>query len=487
MDNSKIQNVEEAKKVISDIISHQKSSTEKFSQFQKQVSDLTEAHRKLVEAQTAPKEIAVYGGDEKLRSFTDGDRIQWKTEKKTQHVPGLGRVEVETPGLLDAKDPANEWHKDLVRLSQERALLKMCVFSGNTPKADTRLFTHLQKAPRFMKPMIEKAFSDSTGVGGEWIPDQFRPELFKPFTTPRVVAGLFDTIQMDKKTMLAPVMDRGGRPYLRASSNDTPYASTYGPSTVSTSQRTITATPFATLYNIDQDAAEDTVFPLLDVLSQQISADLVSAFEDTCINGDPSGARDALSTWNIRDRWGSGGLGGGGDHRKGFIGLREQAFDRSSTKDYGGTAFTYATLMDGIAQLGELNGDDRVLLVNPELLTKNLLSLDQVVTFDKMGDLATILTGQLASISGIPVVVTRFLSARMNGDGVYDNTTFDKTGYLVVARNSYKVFERKGITVESDKIIASGTIQLASTYRATLDTLDASTTKNVVYGYDLPS
>ena len=486
MDNSKIQNVEEAKKVISDIISHQKSSTEKFSQFQKQVSDLTEAHRKLVEAQTAPKEIAVYGGDEKLRSFTDGDRIQWKTEKKTQHVPGLGRVEVETPGLLDSTEPANDWHKDLVRLSQERAFMKMCVFSGNTPKADTRLFTHLQKAPRFMKPMIEKAFSDSTGVGGEWIPDQFRPELFKPFATPRVVAGLFDTIQMDKKTMLAPVMERGGRPYLRASSNDTPYASTYGPSTVSTSQRTITAAPFATLYNIDQDAAEDTVFPLMDVLSQQISADLVAAYEDCIINGGDN-AVDDYSAWNIRDRWGSGGLGGSGDHRKAFGGLRDQAYDRTSTKDYSGTAFTYATLMEAVSMLGELNGDDRVLLINPELLTKNLLSLNEVVTFDKMSDLATILTGQLASISGIPVVVTRFLDYRLAADGGYDNTDFTKTGFLVVARNSWKNFERKGITIEADKIVASGTIQLAATYRSTFDTLDASTTKNVVYGFNLPN
>ena len=110
--DTKIQNVEEAKKVIGQIISHQKSSSEKHSQIQKQVSDLTEAHRKLVEAQSTPKEIAVYGGDEKLRSYTDGERIQWNTEKKTQHIPGLGRVEVESPGLLDSTEPANDWHRE---------------------------------------------------------------------------------------------------------------------------------------------------------------------------------------------------------------------------------------------------------------------------------------------------------------------------------------------------------------------------------------
>lgn len=484
--DTKIQNVEEAKKVIGQIISHQKTSSEKHSQIQKQISDLTDAHRALVESQTATKEVAVYGGDEKLRTFTDGDRIQWKTEKKTQHLPGLGRVEVSKPGLLDSTEPCNQWHQDLIRLSQERALLKMCIMSGSTPKADTRLFSHLQKAPNFLASTIERSFKDDTGVGGEWIPDQFRPDLFKPFTTPRVVAGLFDTIPMDKKTMLAPVMNRGGRPYLRLPSTDTPYVDTYGASTVSTSQRTITAASFCTLYNIDSDAAEDTVFPLLDVLSNQISSDLVSAYEDCCINGGGP-AVDDLSTFNIRSRWGSSGLGTSTDHRRGFTGLRDQAFDRSSTKDYSGAAFTYATLMDGVAELGELNGDDRVILINPELLTKNMLSLDQVVTFDKMGDRATILTGQLAAISGIPIVVTRFLSARLAADGGYDNSDFSKTGFLIVSRNSYKNFERKGITVESDKVVASGTIQLASTYRSTLDTLDFSTTKNVIYGFNLPS
>ena len=43
----------------------------------------------------------------------------------------------------------------------------------------------------------------------------------------------------------------------------------------------------------------------------------------------------------------------------------------------------------------------------------------------------------------------------------------------------------KDETIESEDI-ASGSIQLVSTMRAVMDSPDAASVKNVVYGYDLP-
>jgi hypothetical protein len=114
------------------------------------------------------------------------------------------------------------------------------------------------------------------------------------------------------------------------------------------------------------------------------------------------------------------------------------------------------------------------------------LQLEQVVTLEKFGTQATVLTGQLASLAGIPIVMSRFMGADMNASGLYDNATKDKTGFLVFNTDSWYQYLRRQITVESDKDITSGAIQIVSTMRAVMDSPDASSIKNVAYGYNLP-
>jgi hypothetical protein len=239
--------------------------------------------------------------------------------------------------------------------------------------------------------------------------------------------------------------------------------------------------------NIDDAAGEDSAFAIIPAMSRQIAQDLEDAFEDCMINGDSAAThQDDIANWNIRERWGSSGLGSSADHRRLFRGMRAAAIDKSSIKDFAGTAMTFAGFMDAVAQLGELAVGNKVCVVSPEALVANFLQLDQVVTLEKFGAQATILTGQLASLAGIPIVMSRFMGADMNGNGLYDNVTTDKTGFLVFNTDSWYQYLRRQITVESDKDITSGAIQIVSTMRAVMDSPDAESVKNVVYGYDLP-
>ena len=481
--------VEEAKKVIAGIVNHQKSSDTRLSNFEAQVSDLKSAQQKMAEAQTAPIAVPVSGGDLALRRFIGDDGVQWKTGVRTVDTPGLGRVNVDEEGMIDSATPCNEWHKSLIEIAQTRAFCRLLQREPHTPKADIKLYSHLQKAPGFLRGHVEKAFADSTGVGAEWIPDAFGTDLFQSFETPRSIRALLPEIKMDRETMLMPRIDRGGVPYIRSVSTDV--LTNYSASTVGTSQASIRAASLCTLYNIDQDAAEDTIFAIMPVLSRHIVADLEDGFEDCIINGDTASThQDTIANWDIRSRWGGGSvaLGGAADHRKAFNGWRNLAFDLggSSAKDYLGAAFDFASLMGLVSSLGELNGSDRLLIMSPELVVSNLLTLNELVTVDKFGPAATILTGEVAKIASIPVVMSRFIGADMNTDGVYDNATKTTTGMICVARESYPIFMRRGITVEQDKHIGSGTIQLAATLRARMASMDAATVKNVAYGYNLP-
>jgi hypothetical protein len=109
--------------------------------------------------------------------------------------------------------------------------------------------------------------------------------------------------------------------------------------------------------------------------------------------------------------------------------------------------------------------------------------LTQVLTVDQFGPAATIKTGQIASLMGMPIVMTRFLSADLNNSGLFDNATTDKTAILMAHTPSWYIFERRGILVETDRRIDMGSTEIVATMRATFDTLDLDATKNVAYGY----
>jgi HK97 family phage major capsid protein len=486
MDNNKI---DEAKRLISGIVSHQKNTEDRLRNFEDQVKDLKHAQKLLAEGQTKTYEPEVHNNDFALKQYQKEDgSVQWNTATVSKNIAGQGRVNIQEKGLLDADVFANQWHADLVKMNQDRSLARMMMKDAYTPKADMKLYSHLQKAPSFMKNAVNKIFSDNAGVGGEWIPDEFKTELYQTFQVPRGLRALLPSVQMERETLLIPKLSRGGRPYIKGVATDD--LAKYQASTIETAQKTVRAKGLATLMNIDDAAGEDSAFAIIPALSRQIAQDLEDAFEDCMINGDTNAShQDDIANWNIRERWGASGLGGSSDHRRLFLGMRAAAFDKSSTKDFGGTAPTFAGFMEVVAELGELAVGNKVCVVSPEALVANFLQLDQVVTLEKFGAQATVLTGQLASLAGIPIVMSRFMSADMAGTGLYASGTAPadyRTGFLVFNTDSWYQYLRRQITIESDKDIASGSIQLVSTMRAVMDSPDADALKNVAYGFDLP-
>ena len=478
--------VAEAKRIVDGIVSHQRNTDERMTGFEKQVEDIKKAQRLLTEAVKKPAVPDMVGGDYRLKSFAEGDRIRWTSETRKIQVPGKGTIHQEQEGLLDAVVPANQWHADLQNIARKRAFARMLMSEAHTPKSDLELYQHLQKAPREIAGQVNKAFYEAAGVGAGWIPDEFIPSLYSTFELPTGLRALLPEVQVERNTILVPSIRAGGVPYIKGQvSTDNP--ANYPASTVTTAQSTISIKGLACRYVIDDAASEDSALSISSGLSNQIAMDLSDAFEDCLINGNTAstGDVDDYANWDIRGRWGGGSLalGTASDHRKMFTGLRHQAFDRSSTDATGGT-FTFADIVTAMGKMGELAVQDRIMVVSPEFLIKYLLDLSEVTTIDKFGPAATIVTGSLASVAGMPVIMSRYLSADMNGSGVYDNVTKDKTGFLIFNRNSYIQYLRRGILVESDKDISAGAIEMVSTLRSTVASLDSASTKNVVWSYN---
>ena len=477
--------VDEAKKILSDIVTHQKTNTDRLSQFDKQVDELKRAQR-LLEESVYRAGTETLNDDSALSEFIRKDgSIQWTTEKGYVDTKN-GRQQVENKGLLDAETPCSDWHRDLIEINQQRNMARLIMRDAFTPKLDAKLQKHINQAPRNIKASIEKAAYDAAGVGGDWVPDQFSAQLYESYETPRAVRSLFAETPMDRNVLLVPRLDRGGRPYIKGQvTSDSP--ANYTASTIATSQKQITASGLATRYVIDDALAEDSAIALIPTLQRQIADDLASAVEDALINGDTAAShQDDIANWNIRDRWGASGLGGSADHRRAWIGLRAAAFDRASTLDC--SSFDFAKILSLMSKLGELSSANKVIITSPEAVVANLFTLTEVQTLDKFGPAAVILPGggQIANIAGMPIVMSRYMGADLENDGKFLNSgSKDKTGMLIVSRDSWQMFGRRGVVVEQDKDITAGAINLVATERVTFNTLDSDTTKNVAYGFKM--
>ncbi len=475
------QKIEEAKRLVSGLVKHQRESDDRMNNFEQQVKDLKKAQQLMAESQERTTAPEISGGDYALKQYMNEDGIRWTNKTVRKELTGRGRVNVEEKGLVDADVYCNQWHADLCKMVQERSLVRGILKDAHTPKADMKLYNHLQKAPSFMKPSVTKIFSDSAGVGSEWIPDEFSTSLYQTFEVPRGLRALFADVQMERETLIVPKLTRGGRPYIKGIATDD--LASYTASSIETAQKTIRAKGLACLMNIDDAAGEDSAFAIIPALSRQIAQDLNDAYEDCMINGDTASPNeDDIENCNIRGRWGSSGLGTASDHRRAFLGLRAAAFDKVNANN---AAFDFASFLATSADMGELAVGSKIVIASPEMVLSNFLALSEVQTLEKFGPQATVLTGQIASLAGMPIIMSRFMGADLAADGLYDNVTKTKTGYLIVARDSWFNYVRRQITIETDKNIASGVVQICATMRGTFDSPDADATKNVSYHYNI--
>jgi len=476
-------NIDAVKQIMGELKSLRNNQDEKVANIEQQVKSLKEAQRLMEESVYRADSVEVTGTDSELKKFVNKDgTIRWTTGK-TQVKTATGVQTVTESGLLDTDENLSNWHVEMKRLANDRMMVKsMLVGDQSTPKLDLAIARHLAVAPRSIAAQVSKANYDGAGVGAELIPDQFLAELHMEYQVPTVVRSLFSEVQMTSNTMLAPRINRGGRPYIKGTvSSDNP--ALYPVSTVQMGQAQITAKGLSTRYILDEELIEDSAVLLLPAMQRMIAKDMRDAVEDALINGDAAAThQDAIASWNIRERWGSG-LGGSNDHRRLWTGLRAAAFDKSTTLDI--NTFSATKLLELISKLGEYAAADKVLIVSPEALYENLMGLDQVITLDKFGPQATILSGQMGSIFGMPIVVSRFLSDDLATSGKYDNVTKTTTGMLCVSRDSWNIFARRGISIQQEQDIKSGAYNMVATERLTFDSLDAADVKNVAFGFNL--
>ena len=380
------------------------------------------------------------------------------------------------PGLLDDA-PVCDWQNDLQQAGEQYTMVKALAPMG-APKSLAKVQEIASKAP----VEVQRIFADASAVGTEWIPQPLLPEFERNLVSERRLAAVFDTMNLPSKTTLLPFLSTGFRPYIKAAAAaDDPAA--YTSSSMATAQRTITATGFAVRAQIADDAEEDAIVAVLPTVRQELLAALVDGEEDAIINGATGTHPDtALSSWNIRSRWGDSGLGGSSDHRRAWYGLRNRAISSSYANNSTNRAtFDAATLLADFAKLDAPHGTSGscVLITSPEAYLLELASMDQVLTMEKFPQPTIVNRNQLAQVFGAPIIISDFIDNDLQSTGLYTSSGGGKTCVLLVNTDRYRIGARRGANVEIDKDITRGTHQLVATVRETFFTIDADTKKNV--------
>lgn len=496
MHETELKTPEQAYKAIHDLRERAGQNDVTMDELEKRIDDIEPSIRVLYERnQSEPSMdssdrelVARYkarddqGGKPLLRGFHDDD--------------------VWVPGLLDDL-PCNRVQADLQRVIDDRCIV-VSILHGLarhkgrpgpmdcTPKLDRRVKRLASALPTQLREAFERAWADSSGYGAEFIPNDMLPTVERDIKLEweHRVPGLFAEVPAATPIQWG-MLTNGWQVYLQGDvTGDDP--AQIRSSSGSSSNVTVDFKTFAARAQVAEGAVEDSILPVMDaIIRPGLILAVTAGEEDAVINGDSAATHgdSGLTTWNPDSFWPAAPGGLSIDHRRGWTGLRHRAIDLSNSVDR--STFSIHTWIKDIANLdGPMaRPEDTVgifsklgLAVNvfgdtTSILTAGVRTIDQYA-----GSGVPLVPGEIARVAGIPILVSQFMTADLNAEGIYDGTTTTYTGALAVRRNRFKRIVRRGLRLEVDKDITRGIYNLVVTTRRNFVAVGPSTEKNVRYG-----
>ena len=308
-----------------------------------------------------------------------------------------------------------------------------------------------QRDPAGMSPrMLEdwqtslKAAMDSTtaGSGGELVDTQEARALWDDVNLETAVAPLFNTIHMPSNPFQIP-LQLGDVNWYPGTQN-TAATST----ALSTSRQTLTAHELVAEVPWSYDLDEDAVIAMMEELRRSLLGNAREVIDDVILNGDTTttnninadGATIAAST------------AGKGHWLLGFDGLLHLPLvDNTGQANNHNSAVSGDMFNEVRAKLGKygVRPSEVVYITDVNTFIRSL-SISSFRTLDKFGPQATILTGQLGAVEGIPVIVSEQMAlADSDGKVTGAGNTASTGRLLAVNRSQWRVGFKRELTIET--------------------------------------
>lgn len=221
---------------------------------------------------------------------------------------------------------------------------------------------------------------------------------------------------------------------------------------------------------------EESVVPFMEWMIAECMDSIRRAAEDTFFNGDKtSPGLDSDISY-------AAGVAGGRDNRIIWNGVRWQALQNTNTVDVGSPHST--DLVDFVSAKKKcgryaLEPSDWLWCCSPASYL-DLLDLPEFVTVDKIGERATVVTGQIGSVLGSPVVVSEYVRSDVHTTGYHTTTTNASTMIIGFHRPSYWIGNWRGITTETERLAMYNQDVVYAWYAADLQKMRLTTEKTEV-------
>jgi len=333
----------------------------------------------------------------------------------------------------------------------------------------------------FRSSELAKSMYEGAGYGSDWIPTGFSADLVNRVYLELKVASLFPRIPMPNDPYKFPVKSAGASVYKLGESQTDPESATLIQSTaVGTTNVTLASKKIGCRVNFSEELNEDSIIPILPMLKEDIAVSMAQGIENALINGDnsttPQDSNIIAGSNNVLTSW---------------VGLRKAVNSGAKVSIATFNADNFRAIRKAMGKYG-VNPNNLAIVCGISgyiqlLGLKDSANNPLVTTLEKYGPNATIVTGELAKIDGMPVIVSEFVPENLNATGVYDGTTTNTTVILLVYRNGWIIGDRRAFTLKTWENIQTDQTVLVATQRLDFERRLVSTEKFTGLGYALVS
>jgi HK97 family phage major capsid protein len=306
---------------------------------------------------------------------------------------------------------------------------------------------------------IKAMTSTGAATGDELVPTGMAPQLWEDMFLASRIAGTLTRIPMPTNPFDIP-LGLGTVTWRKGTENTATTASD-----PATAKSTLTSTEQVTeqnwSYTLDEDAAI-AMAPAVRARLAQSGGEQMDAF---ILNADSTDAGTgninlddadpAADTWYLSD---------------GQDGIRHQWLvdNTGQGKDAGGDALADTDIGAALGFMGKYAVDPNKVIIATDIATylNGLLQLTNVLTVDKFGPNAVVLTGQLASYRGMPIIVSAS-APKTEADGKVSTTAGNNTlGQLdIYNRDMWYVGFHRDLLIETDKLIQKRQYVMVTSFR----------------------
>ena len=294
---------------------------------------------------------------------------------------------------------------------------------------------------------IKALTSTGSGTGDELVPTGMAAQLWNDFFLASRVVSTMQRIDMPTNPFDVP-LGLGSVTWRKGTENTATTASDPG-----TAKSTLTATELITEQNWSYTLDEDAAVALAPAVRARLAQSGAEAMDSFALNADATNA--ATGNINLDDADpddASAYLSDGQD------GLRHLWLVDNTGQgvNAGGDALADADITGALVKLGKYAADpaQTVIVCDVSTYLNGFLGLTNVVTVDKFGPNAVVLTGQLAAYRGVPIIVSAS-SPLTEADGKASTTAGNNTlGSLTLFnRNMWYAGFRRDLMIETDRDI----------------------------------